>query len=242
MRWFSILFCGLLSLFIGRFAFAQQRPNVILFISDDVSWNDHGCYGNPAARTPVIDQLAARGLRFDQAFLTASSCSPSRSSIITGRYPHNNGKAAELHQPISANLAWFPAMLKEAGYYTVLSGKNHMSGGKLPAGTTASRHNKAWHHTSGGSGKRNTGGHANWVKEVQKRPRDKPFFFLVCVHRRTSRLERRRRMESAVRLQAPSEGRDRTAVPDRFTRYTKRSGLVLQRSDAVRFLHRRSRP
>ena len=177
MRWFSILFCGLLSLFIGRFAFAQQRPNVILFISDDVSWNDHGCYGNPAARTPVIDQLAARGLRFDQAFLTASSCSPSRSSIITGRYPHNNGKAAELHQPISANLAWFPAMLKEAGYYTVLSGKNHMSVGKLPAGTTASKHNKAWHHTSGGSGKRNTGGHANWVKEVQKRPRDKPFFF-----------------------------------------------------------------
>ena len=135
---------------------AAERPNVILFISDDVSWNDHGCYGNAAARTPVIDQLAANGLRFDQAFLTASSCSPSRSSIVTGRYPHNNGKAAELHQPISANLAWFPALLKHAGYYTVLSGKNHMGVGKLPKDVPASKYNRAWHHTSGGNGKGNT--------------------------------------------------------------------------------------
>ena len=87
---------------------AAERPNVIFFIADDVSWNDYGCYGNPAARTPHIDALAKNGIRFDQAYLTASSCSPSRSSIITGRYPHNNGKAAELHQPISWNLPWFP--------------------------------------------------------------------------------------------------------------------------------------
>lgn len=76
---------------------AADRPNVVLFIVDDVSWNDYGCYGNAAARTPNIDALAENGIRFDQAFLTASSCSPSRSSIITGRYPHNNGKASELH-------------------------------------------------------------------------------------------------------------------------------------------------
>lgn len=162
---------------MGQIVAAAERPNVILFIVDDVSWNDYGCYGNKAARTPVIDRLAANGMRFDQAFLTASSCSPSRSSIITGRYPHNNGKAAELHLPISANIAWFPAMLKDAGYYTVLSGKNHMTVGKTPPGTTASKFNKPWHHTSNGNVKGNTGGHANWVKEVQNRPRDKPFFF-----------------------------------------------------------------
>ncbi|MEO1995497.1 MAG: sulfatase-like hydrolase/transferase, partial [Planctomycetaceae bacterium] len=156
------LFC-----FVWQAADAAERPNVILFISDDVSWNDHGCYGNASARTPIIDRLAAAGLRFDQAFLTASSCSPSRSSIVTGRYPHNNGKAAELHQPISANLAWFPALLKQSGYYTVLSGKNHMTVGKVPTGTTASKFNAAWHHTSRGSRKGNTGGHANWVQEVR---------------------------------------------------------------------------
>ena len=50
-----------------------QRPNVIVFIADDVSWNDYGCYGNKAARTPNIDRLAADGIRFDAAYLTASS-------------------------------------------------------------------------------------------------------------------------------------------------------------------------
>lgn len=156
---------------------APTRPNFILFIADDISWDDIGCYNRSAARTPVIDQLAAHGLRFDQAILTASSCSPSRSSIITGRYPHNNGKAAELHQPISANLDWFPALLKAAGYHSVLSGKNHMTVGAVPNGANRSRFIDPWHHTSNGNQKRNTGGHADWVKEVQDRPKDSPFFF-----------------------------------------------------------------
>ncbi len=78
-----------------------QAPNVILYIADDVSWNDYGCYGNNGVRTPHIDALADGGIRFTNAYLTASSCSPSRASIVTGRYPHNNGKAAELHLPIA---------------------------------------------------------------------------------------------------------------------------------------------
>ena len=172
----------------------DERPNIILFIADDVGWNDFGCYGNQFARTPNIDQLAAKGIRFDQFYLTASSCSPSRSSIITGRYPHNNGKAAELHLPISAHLPWFPAMLKEAGYHTVLSGKNHMSVAQPKQNLTPSRLNQPWVHTSGGRKKRmrpkgggnqksvnqevpNQGGHADWVNEVRNRPLDKPFFF-----------------------------------------------------------------
>ena len=76
-----------------------------------MSQNDLGCYGNQAARTPELDRLAYRGRRFDNAILTASSCSPSRSSVITGRYPHNNGRASELHQPIAAHLPWFPRLL-----------------------------------------------------------------------------------------------------------------------------------
>lgn len=155
----------------------QPRPNFILFMADDVNWNDFGCYEKTSARTPNIDRLAAAGLRFDQAFLTASSCSPSRSSIITGRYPHNNGRAAELHQPISGNLDWFPAVLKSAGYYTVLSGKNHMRVGEVPAGASRSRYTDPWHHTSNGNVQGNTGGHAHWVKEVRERPKDQPFFF-----------------------------------------------------------------
>lgn len=153
------------------FSAEKQRPNVIIFIADDVSWNDYGCYGNAAARTPAIDALAANGRLFNNAYLTASSCSPSRSSIITGRYPHNNGKAAELHKPISAHLTWFPEVLREAGYYTALSGKNHMTTDK------SQQRPLAFDHIDGGRAKGNSGGHASWVDITSNRPQDKPFFF-----------------------------------------------------------------
>src|SRR5436190_4823726 len=108
-------------------ALSAARPNVVVCIADDVSWDDFGCYDSRTARTRRIDALAANGLRFTAAYLTASSCSPSRSSIITGRYPHNLGPAAELHQPIATNIPWLPAVLREHGYYTAIVGKNHMT-------------------------------------------------------------------------------------------------------------------
>ncbi len=110
----------------NRLVSATDRPHMLLIIADDVSWDDLGCYGNSFARTPNIDSLAKSGRRFDQAYLTASSCSPSRSSIITGRYPHNNGKASELHQPIAAHLPWFPQLLRDAGYFTAIVGKPYV--------------------------------------------------------------------------------------------------------------------
>ncbi|MEO1619204.1 MAG: sulfatase [Planctomycetota bacterium] len=147
------------------------KPNVVFFIADDISWNDYGCYGNSAARTPAIDLLAKGGIRFDRAYLTASSCSPSRSSIITGRYPHNNGKAAELHQAIPGHLPWFPELLREANYYTALSGKNHMkSSGSTPRPV-------AFDHIDSGRIKGDSSGSANWVQVTRDRPKDKPFFF-----------------------------------------------------------------
>jgi len=150
-----------------------ERPNIILFIIDDVSWNDIGCYGNETARTPYVDRLAEGGLRFTEAYLTASSCSASRSSIITGRYPHNNGKAAELHLAIDGDLPWFPTLLREAGYYTALSGKYHMR--SLPGGKHS--RDKPFDLVDGGNVPENRGGHANWTKIVNERPQDKPFFF-----------------------------------------------------------------
>ena len=159
---------------------AADRPNVILFIADDVSWNDYGCYGNAAARTPNIDALAAGGIRFDRAYLTASSCSPSRSSIITGRYPHNNGAGAELHKPISGHIPWFPELLRESGYYTAISGKHHMTSTAPKNGPGARP--VPFDHVSGGKTKKNSGGHANWLTVTQERPKDKPFFFWFAAY------------------------------------------------------------
>lgn len=174
MHRFSLFIAVLLTL-SASLAPAADRPNVILFIADDVSWDDLGCYGSQTARTPNIDRLAAAGRRFDAAILTASSCSPSRSSVITGRYPHNNGKASELHQPIAAHLPWFPRLLKEVGYYTALVGKNHMTSDKPLAGETVQP--AAFDLIEPGNAPGNRGGHATWVQTVQQRPKDKPFFF-----------------------------------------------------------------
>ena len=154
---------------------AQDQPNIIVFIADDVSWNDYGCYGNDGVRTPNIDELAANGIKFTNAYLTASSCSPSRSSIITGRYPHNNGKAAELHLPIADHLPWIPELLQYEGYYTALSGKDHM---KREDGS----HEEFWDHHDGGRVEGNRGGEANWVDITRSRPDDQPFFFWFAAY------------------------------------------------------------
>ena len=150
------------------------RPNVIILIADDVSWDDYGCYGNRSARTPHIDALAAGGLRFTEAYLTASSCSPSRSSIVTGRYPHNLGRGAELHQPIAANIPWFPALLRGAGYYTAIVGKNHMTVDKpVPGDPTQPT---AWDLVDAGVTPDNHGAESKWVSTIENRPKDRPFF------------------------------------------------------------------
>src|SRR5690348_1995417 len=94
------LLCGLgLAVTTTLAAEGPQRPNLVLIIADDLAWDDLGAFGHPTIRTPNLDRLAREGMRFDRAFLTTSSCSPSRSSIITGRYPHNTD-AEELHWPL----------------------------------------------------------------------------------------------------------------------------------------------
>ncbi len=142
-------------------AFAE-RPNFVFIIADDVSHDDLGCFGNTAIKTPNLDRLAAEGLAFDRGYLTTSSCSPTRCSIITGRYPHNTG-SPELHMPLPPGQFMFPQALREAGYHTVLSGKNHM-GAEVKA---------AFDQITSPEG---PGGEYNWVLHLHDLPADKPFF------------------------------------------------------------------
>lgn len=83
----------------GLAAAPLSRPNIVLIIADDLDAEDSGPYGSKAVRTPNLDRLARDGMRFERAFNTCSSCSPSRSCIITGRYPHSTG-AEQLHMPL----------------------------------------------------------------------------------------------------------------------------------------------
>lgn len=161
----------LFSAFNPATSFSAGRPNLIVCIADDISFDDFGCYGSKTARTPRIDALAARGMKFTEAYLTASSCSPSRSSIITSRYPHNNGPAAELHQPVAAHLPWLPGVLRENGYHTAIVGKNHMT----RAGTSVGA--ETWDLIDPGVTPDNHGGESKWAETIVNRPKDKPFFF-----------------------------------------------------------------
>ncbi|RJP24997.1 MAG: heparan N-sulfatase [Candidatus Omnitrophota bacterium] len=104
---------------------ACEKPNIIWLIADDVGSKEIGCYGHPTIRTPNIDRMAGEGIRFTQAFVTTSSCSPSRASMFTGKYPHSTG-AEDLHDPLPAEQAILPELLAPAGYYSGNVGKYHL--------------------------------------------------------------------------------------------------------------------
>ncbi|RUL88281.1 sulfatase family protein [Tautonia sociabilis] len=101
-----------------------RPPSIVVFLADDVSAGDFGCYGHPTIRTPNIDALAAGGLRFDNAFLTTSSCSPTRISVLTGKYPHATG-AEDLHMTLPDHQVFVSSMLRRAGYHTGHMLKTH---------------------------------------------------------------------------------------------------------------------
>lgn len=95
---------------------AGDLPNIVFLMSDDQSQPDLGCCGNPAVRTPNLDRLADEGMRFDRAYVTSSSCSPSRGSVMTGRSPHATG-STRLHIWTLPEIADLLSLLKQQGYH-----------------------------------------------------------------------------------------------------------------------------
>lgn len=103
---------------------AGPRPNIVVFVADDLGWRGTGAYGTPDARTPNIDRLARSGLRVDLAFGTSPQCSPSRISMLSGRYPHATG-TEDLHTPLPAGVRLLPSYLQDQGYFTGHMAKTH---------------------------------------------------------------------------------------------------------------------
>ena len=166
MKHIKKIFLSLFTLvFIVSCNEVSQSPNIVILIADDVSWDDLGCYGNKFVKTPHIDQLAKNGILFENTYLTTSSCSPSRNSIMTGRYPHNTG-AAELHTEPPIKMISFAEILKENGYYTLSAGKFHM-------GDYAKR---GFNEVQDKRPINGQGGEKYWLTALENRPKDKPFF------------------------------------------------------------------
>ncbi|MCH9021586.1 MAG: sulfatase [Planctomycetes bacterium] len=100
----------------------KNRPNILLITADDMNWDALGCYGsNVSDITPHLDTLAGQGRRFNYAHVTIAVCQPSRSVLMTGRYPHRNG--AEGFGPIDTTLTTLPELLHDAGYLNGILGK-----------------------------------------------------------------------------------------------------------------------
>jgi len=104
---------------------SPAKPNMILFLGDDHSAWDAGCYGNKVVRTPNLDRLASEGMRFNRAFTATAMCAPSRSMLYTGLFPHRNGCHMN-HGATHAGVQSLPHFLKPLGYRVVLAGKTHI--------------------------------------------------------------------------------------------------------------------
>ena len=120
--------------FSGIFSTAKasnSRPNIILITADDLGWRELGCYGNKDIKTPNLDELAGGGVRFINAFVTASSCSASRSSIITGQASHSVGVHGltniRREYQMSSEVPTLARCLRDSGFRTGIQGKWHVA-------------------------------------------------------------------------------------------------------------------
>lgn len=100
------------------------RPNVLFLMADDLN-NMLGCYGDPLARTPHLDQLAARGVRFERAYCQFPLCGPSRNSLLTGLHPNSSGilRNAEIFRQTIPSHISLPQAFRRQGYFAARIGK-----------------------------------------------------------------------------------------------------------------------
>ncbi len=110
----------------------KRKPNIIFILADDLGWAELGCYGNKFNETPHLDALAARSVRFTDAYAAAPVCSPYRAALMTGQVPARVGITDYLRpddtKHLSTNHVTIAKLLKRAGYATGILGKWHLTG------------------------------------------------------------------------------------------------------------------
>ena len=189
---------------------AEGKPNIILFLADDLGYGDLGCYGHPVIRTPHLDALAKQGVRLTHCYAASAVCSPSRAAMLTGRTPHRNGVYTWIADGAPVHLRTseiaLPKVLKAAGYTTCHVGKWHLNGRfNDPAQPQPGDHGYDWWMATQNNAAPSHANPENFIRNGQavgrlegysaplivdeaiawlrdKRDRSKPFFLAVWTH------------------------------------------------------------
>ena len=170
---YAVLFC--IAVF-SPWSVAVDRLNVLFITMDDMNRDSVGVYGAKVpGTTPNIDMLAAEGLRFEHAHVTAAICQPTRAVWMTGRYPHNNGALG--FDEIRADVPTLPETLRGKGFYTGVLGK---TGHVVPSRKNAFEYSRDQQETAWGSSDR----YGEFVAEFLQNAKqtDRPFFLMVNTH------------------------------------------------------------
>jgi N-sulfoglucosamine sulfohydrolase len=141
---------------------ARTRPNILFCLADDWSWPHAGIGGDTVVKTPTFDRVAREGVLFENAFVSAPSCTPSRGAMLTGQWHWRLEEGGNLHSTLPAKFPVYPDLLEEAGYHVGYTRKGWGPGRNEPGGR-----------------KRNPAGprYKDFHQFLHARPESKPFCF-----------------------------------------------------------------